>query len=81
MKIMKTITKEVEEVDDIFCNKCGESLWHHYNFCGLESTYIQGCYGSPILDDGSAYKFSLCEACLDELFKTFKIPVEIEGEY
>lgn len=77
----KTITKTVTK--DVLCNKCGESCklpTSSLQFYGLIETKVSGGYDSIILDDLHTYTFSLCEACLKELFETFKLPVE-EGRY
>lgn len=80
MRTTKTVTQEVEETEAVFCNKCGEdctpfetvdSLDPH----GLIEVEVGGGYASPHLEDLTTYTFSLCEACLIELFKGFKIPV------
>jgi len=69
---------------DILCNKCGKSLKRiistcgQYNYCGLMEITVKGCYGSDPLEDLKSYTFSLCENCLDELFKSFKLPVKEE---
>jgi len=71
MIIIKQITKVIEEVDDILCNKCGKSLKGECDFEGLIEAEAVGGYGS-ILGDMCKYKFSLCENCLKELFENFK---------
>lgn len=74
----------------ILCNKCGNTcnlLEHLYPndtpyYSGLIKAKVIGGYNSTpgngfgALCDNSLYTFSLCEFCLDELFETFKIPVE-----
>lgn len=87
MKKTAKKTIEVEYTEDLICNKCGESLKHiittdgDFNFCGLEEITVNGCYGSDPLEDLVSYTFSLCEKCLDDLFKSFKIPVEKKDYY
>lgn len=60
-----------------------------YDHCGLINAEVEGGYFSTpgtsppdghggTLDDGSVYKFSICEFCLDWLFSQFKIPVTIQ---
>lgn len=75
MKTTKKVLKEVEEIVDAFCNKCGESCRgkHSPNLDGLIEVKVDCGYGS-ILGDGNIYEFSLCEKCLTELFATFKHP-------
>lgn len=50
------------------------------NVYGLAEATVEGGYDSHPLSDMTRYTFSLCEGCLHELFKTFKIPV-VESEY
>lgn len=70
---------------DVFCNKCGESCrkWCTHDISdiyGLDNCTVIGGYLSSNDDTGlsdmTSYTFSLCEKCLRELFKTFKIPVD-----
>jgi hypothetical protein len=77
MKITREVERVVveQEVDDIICNKCGKSCKDHagMNFEGLLEVSIQGGYAS-FLGDDAPHTFSLCERCLDEMFRTFVIP-------
>ena len=71
------VVREVQEVIDVLCNKCGETCKDEMNFNGLIEARIEGAYDSKYLEDTTRYKFSLCEKCLKELFDTFKIsPIE-----
>jgi len=78
MKKTKNIKVNREVVEDIICNKCGQSLLvldeGIKDYSGLIEYEIIGGYCSPVFADCSKYTFSLCEKCLNELFKTFKIP-------
>jgi hypothetical protein len=83
MKTIKKIIKEVEIVDDIFCNKCGKSLkteldssLNIFDIYGLSEVSVSGGYCSTHLADGVLYTFSLCEECLVNLFLSFKIEPE-----
>lgn len=84
MKILKKEMKETLIVNDVICNKCGCSLKQRqiYNnentFLGAIDLVVCGNYGSTHLEDLHEYQFSLCETCLDKLFKSFKIPVTKE---
>lgn len=85
MKITETKLVETEVIKDVFCNKCGESCCplkireqpsrEGYLYGLIEQT-VSGGYYSHVLSDCVNYTFSLCEACLSNLFDTFKIPVE-----
>lgn len=84
MKTTKTITKEVEVVDKIICNKCGENLivyeiGDHIECEGLVEVEARGGYWSHYIGDNNTYRFSLCERCVVELNKTFKIDAFISG--
>lgn len=76
----KQENKLVTTIEDVICNKCGNSMFIDGQICGLDDS-VTGCYGSPVFGDMDNYKFSLCEHCLEELFKTFKIPVETQCYY
>lgn len=76
------IQTTTQVVVDILCNKCGESCatstsdhgWQR-SFDGLLEVEVHAGYWSKVLGDGFRTKFSLCEMCVSELFKTFKLPV------
>jgi uncharacterized cysteine cluster protein YcgN (CxxCxxCC family) len=77
----KTITTDVEVVDEYLCNKCGCSQIKKFSeddargdVYGLPEVVVTGGYLSRALADCTEYRFSLCEECLAEMFKTFKIP-------
>lgn len=67
-------TTQIEVTEDIICNKCGSSLKDDcdMNYEGLIEVSFMGGYASKI-GDSLECRFSLCESCLIELFKTFKI--------
>jgi len=69
----------VEVVDDIICNRCGESCRHPSLSCnayGLVEAEVSGGFGAR-LGDMVRYTFSICERCLEQLFDGFKHPPEI----
>jgi hypothetical protein len=82
------ITKKIEEtkivdvVDDIICNKCGESC----NLVEKEPDFGKEYYGliEQVVSGGwfwrdcSSLTFSLCTNCIDKLFSDFKIPVKVD---
>jgi hypothetical protein len=73
----RTIVKKVEKefVEDIICNKCGNSCRPPgiEDFYGLIEVGFSTGYFSPAFPDGVSYTFSMCEKCLKEIFDTFKI--------
>jgi hypothetical protein len=79
----KIVSREVEEIDDIVCNMCGESLKVYldiektvFNFGGIENAEMICGYESKF--DGTSFSFSLCEKCVHKLLKKFKIPATIK---
>lgn len=93
MKISKKVSKKitVEETLDVLCNKCGKTCsglkrYHnakdtHMGFSGLVETEVHGGYDSQFVGDMISWKFSICEECLKDIVKTFKIPHEIKGDH
>ena len=81
-KSLKKERKEVEVVDDVICNKCGCSMKISESgsdeFYGLVGAVVCGGYFSEELEDGVKYSFDLCEKCLKEMFKEFKVKVDEE---
>jgi len=77
----KVEMREVETVEDVVCNKCGQSCRigepgaRLFNYGGLTG-HVSGCYGSTHLEDGVQYRFDLCEKCVKDLFSTFQISAE-----
>lgn len=75
----ETVTREI--VADITCNKCQKSLARmgpDNGFFGLRAE-CKGGYGSHDgIQDGSTWKFDLCEECVLELMRTFSIPAKVE---
>ena len=88
MKQYRTVQREVEEIDDILCNMCGNSCKvvlgknskgdniMDYSGC-LSGVEVCGGYGSKYLEDGDQYKFDLCEECVSKLIKSFKINAKV----
>ncbi len=74
MKKTKTVMVKQEVIEDIICNMCGNSCYDEAgeNIEGLIECCFRGGFYSK-LGDLVVYQFSLCEGCLEELFKKFKI--------
>lgn len=79
MQKFKQETRTVNVLDSIVCNRCEASLHNGMNFEGLLNAMVEGGYGAK-LGDCIRYEFDLCETCLEELFKTFKIPALVQPE-
>lgn len=84
MKKTKKVIREIEVeiIEDIICNNCGNSCraWRSkddveiHDAYGLIETKVSGGYDSTELCDMTSYSFSLCEPCLKQMFDAFKIP-------
>jgi len=68
-------TKRISRI----CNKCGKQMCNELGVYGLVDAEVSGGYYSDPLSDTVTYRFSLCESCLWELFKSFGNPPEIES--
>lgn len=82
--INKKVTKNEKVIKDIICNNCGKSCQDkphssikEYN--GLIEVEVSGGYTSSFIEDGTTWRFSICEKCLDSITKKFKIPVDIKN--
>lgn len=81
MIITRTVTKKVEETADVFCNNCGQSCMRQIT-TGIQDAYglieveVSGGYMSTHLEDMTAYRFSVCEKCLQGYFDNFVIAPE-----
>jgi len=77
-----TVTKTETVIHDILCNKCGKSCRTPIgNYEGLIEVKVQGGYDSPVVGDMTTWTFSLCQYCIAEFGKSFKIPIEINDTY
>lgn len=83
MKEFKTVTKTVQVLSALTCNKCGvsqaisedpaENLSTQYEF---QSFKFRFGFGSKF--DEEKWSFDLCEGCLEEFVNTFKIKHEVK---
>lgn len=63
---------EVEEISNIFCNKCDKSIIYLYN--NVAGTKLLADFGYGSVKDGLMEEFHLCDDCYDDLVLTFKHP-------
>lgn len=79
MRTFKKETKEIEVVDTVICNKCGESLEISFNHAEcVKVDHRFGYFSNPqLFGDLTEVRFDLCEKCVFELVKTFVVPAEI----
>jgi hypothetical protein len=87
-KVTETIEKT--EVVDILCNLCGKTCNNEKRYfkskksCyyeGIENLQLDFGYGSKFFGDMTSIKFSLCEECIFDLVKKFKIPHDEKNEF
>lgn len=89
----KVVKQEITETVDLLCNKCAKTLNNakryypakpgqkqEVYFEGLEEIEVHGGYYSKFIGDMTSIRFSLCEECVVDLTKTFKIPVDTKGD-
>jgi hypothetical protein len=83
MRIYKTFQVRKDFPVKFICNKCGLTLDNETQY-GLEEWQadfihkFKVSFGYGSLRDGESVDFDLCENCLEELFKSFKIPEQVE---
>ena len=70
MKKYKFITKEIAELEDVICNKCGESTTTE---CGYEAMTCDAFWGYGSTRDGTQITFHLCEKCTYDFVSTLKV--------
>lgn len=70
MKIYKQVERTTYEIDRLICNKCGEDVVEDG---ALRDAKVSGGYSSALIEDGAQYSFDLCEECVVELMKSFKL--------
>ena len=72
MRIYKTETKEVEQITDICCDKCGRSCMGHCgNFCGIHFSISGGFDSSIFPDDETVREYDVCEYCANDWMRTW----------
>lgn len=64
----------------IICNKCGREIKCENDIPREDFLKVVKHWGYFSEKDGKKYKFVMCEQCAEELFGTFKIPVEVEDD-
>lgn len=67
--------KETEEVNKIFCNKCGKEIVINQGLPQEDLLEVQKRWGYFSDKDNQTDAFDLCEKCYDEFVATFVIPV------
>lgn len=75
MRTFKTILVEHKEVEDIFCNLCGQKVpVKVFNF-GQDYLHIEKDWGYNSDYDGEVHTIDICMSCYKKLISSFAIPV------
>lgn len=64
----------------VFCNKCGKEMLVENGMLREGCFEADQIFGYFSQKDGEHHKWDLCEACYDELLRTFQIPVSKKEE-
>lgn len=74
------VVRNVPFVQDVLCNKCGESCRPHADSRSYEHAAVSVKWGYESTKDGSVQSWDVCEKCHDEFVATFKLPPTL-GSY
>lgn len=76
MDVHQKTTKEVEELVDVTCDRCGLSCRDKIDM-NLEYAEMKAMWGYGSGKDCERHKIQLCEKCYDEMVETMKIKVQV----
>lgn len=76
MDVREKKQKEVEEVVDVLCDRCGGSCWDKEDM-NLEFAEMKVMWGYASSKDLERHKIQLCESCYDETIKIMGIKPQI----
>lgn len=85
MRTYKTIMYPKQFESRIVCNKCGHEMdldkeeYEEFMTDTIHEFKVSYGYGSE--HDLQSYSFDLCENCLDELYRSFKVPPQVDDWY
>ena len=71
---------EIDSIDCVICDSCGESCTKEY---GSEFMKLESSWGYDSGKDMEVWTAEICEKCVDEKFKfiNFKVKNRINGRY
>lgn len=79
MKLEKTIHQRTTVIDKIYCNKCAKELYNdNIEDSSLPYESFIASFGFGSKNDGTIYRFDLCEKCFIRLIERFKIHPDID---
>lgn len=73
MKIIKKVVMEVQEVEQVVCNKCGNTIEVNKDGELVDYLAINKKWGYLSDFDGEEHSIDLCQKCYKQLTKEFKI--------
>ena len=75
MRTFKTILVECKEVEDIFCNLCGQRVPVEESKFGQDYLHIEKDWGYNSDYDGEIHTIDICMSCYKSLIGSFIISV------
>lgn len=72
--------RQVEVIDSITCNSCATVFDDPYKFEGIASSKTFG-YHSRVYGDMTSIELHICQVCLEQIAKNFKIPVAVDESF
>lgn len=73
MEIKKKVSKKIEVISDVICDKCKKSCRIEKNF---EYLTISGSFGFNSKHDLESWTAHICEDCAEELAKVINFKVD-----
>lgn len=73
MRIYRTISVEVQEIDEIVCNFCGETISKDKFHMFEDHIHIEKKWGYHSNYDGEEHVIDICKNCYEKLKKEMKI--------
>ncbi len=70
----------MEKQQKILCNKCGKELESINGILHEDGLFVTKKWGYFSAKDLEIHKFSLCEACYDQMVGEFAVPVTVEDQ-
>lgn len=76
MRVFKKVEAQVEELDEVICNMCGEKVEKDLYGNFADFVEVNKIWGYNSGHDGENHCFDLCEKCYNNFIDNFKIPVK-----
>ena len=76
MDVREKQQKEVEELVDVICDRCGQSCWDELDM-NLEFAEMKAMWGYGSNKDCERHKIQLCEKCYDAVIAAMNIKPQV----